>query len=38
MSDQTQKVLIVDDSQTNLALLDHMLAQEMCEIDRKSVV
>ena len=32
MSDQTQKVLIVDDSQTNLALLDHMLAQEMCEI------
>lgn len=27
-----QKVLIVDDSQTNLALLDHMLAEEGCEI------
>lgn len=27
-----QKVLIVDDSQTNLALLDHMLAAEGCEI------
>jgi len=27
-----QKVLIVDDSQTNLALLDHMLGHEGCEI------
>ena len=27
-----QKVLIVDDSQTNLALLDHMLSEEGCEI------
>ncbi|CCH48052.1 two-component system response regulator [Pseudodesulfovibrio piezophilus] len=29
---QMQKVLIVDDSQTNLALLNHMLAQEGCDI------
>jgi diguanylate cyclase (GGDEF)-like protein/PAS domain S-box-containing protein len=27
-----QKILIVDDSQTNLALLDHMLSQEGCEV------
>ena len=27
-----QKVLIVDDSQTNLALLDHMLGQDGCDI------
>jgi len=32
MNDQTQKVLIVDDSQTNLALLEHMLGQEGCVI------
>lgn len=32
MSEQVQKVLIVDDSQTNLALLDHMLAQQGCDI------
>ncbi|WP_243546828.1 GGDEF domain-containing response regulator [Pseudodesulfovibrio tunisiensis] len=32
MSKQLQKVLIVDDSQTNLALLDHLLSQEGCEI------
>jgi diguanylate cyclase (GGDEF)-like protein/PAS domain S-box-containing protein len=32
MSNQMQKVLIVDDSQTNLALLDHMLSQEGCDI------
>lgn len=32
MNKQKQKVLIVDDSQTNLALLDHMLGQEGCEI------
>jgi len=32
MNNEMQKVLIVDDSQTNLALLDHMLGQEGCEI------
>ena len=32
MDSQKQKVLIVDDSQTNLALLDHMLGEEGCEI------
>ena len=32
MNSQKQKVLIVDDSQTNLALLDHMLGKEGCEI------
>jgi len=32
MSELTQKLLIVDDSQTNLALLDHMLADHDCEI------
>jgi len=32
MSNQMQKVLIVDDSDTNLALLDHMLGEEGCEI------
>lgn len=32
MSKEMQKVLIVDDSQTNLALLDHMLDQDGCEI------
>lgn len=32
MDKQKQKVLIVDDSQTNLALLDHMLGEEGCEI------
>ncbi|QJB54904.1 diguanylate cyclase [Pseudodesulfovibrio sp. zrk46] len=32
MKVEKQKVLIVDDSQTNLALLDHMLSQEGCEI------
>ncbi len=32
MNVEMQKVLIVDDSQTNLALLDHMLGQEGCEI------
>ncbi len=32
MNSQNQKVLIVDDSQTNLALLDHMLGEEGCEI------
>ncbi|MDD3312471.1 diguanylate cyclase [Pseudodesulfovibrio sp.] len=32
MSHRKQQVLIVDDSQTNLTLLDHMLAQEGCEV------
>ena len=32
MSHRGQKVLIVDDSQTNLTLLDHMLSEEGCEI------
>ncbi|MBI9079773.1 MAG: diguanylate cyclase [Pseudodesulfovibrio sp.] len=32
MSSQAQKVLIVDDSQTNLALLEHMLGQVGCAI------
>lgn len=32
MSNLTQKLLIVDDSQTNLALLEHMLADHDCEI------
>ncbi len=32
MTGQKQKVLIVDDSQTNLALLDHMLGQDGCEV------
>jgi len=32
MSYRKQKVLIVDDSQTNLTLLDHMLSEEGCEI------
>lgn len=32
MTDPKQKILIVDDSKTNLALLDHMLAQEGCEV------
>ncbi len=32
MSKSMQKVLIVDDSQTNLALLDHMLGQDGCDI------
>lgn len=32
MTDSKQKILIVDDSQTNLTLLDHMLAQEGCEV------
>ncbi|MGL1863877.1 MAG: diguanylate cyclase [Pseudodesulfovibrio sp.] len=31
-----QKVLIVDDSQTNLALLDHMLGQDGCDIIQAS--
>lgn len=30
--DEVQKVLIVDDSQTNLALLEHMLAEQQCEV------
>lgn len=32
MNELKHKVLIVDDSQTNLALLDHMLAEQNCEI------
>ncbi|WP_419788300.1 diguanylate cyclase domain-containing protein [Pseudodesulfovibrio sp.] len=32
MSHRKQKVLIVDDSQTNLALLDHMLGEEGCQV------
>lgn len=32
MNAELQKVLIVDDSQTNLALLEHMLGQEGCTI------
>lgn len=32
MTSQKQKVLIVDDSQTNLALLNHMLGEEGCEL------
>jgi len=32
MSHRKQKVLIVDDSQTNLTLLEHMLGEEGCEV------